>query len=397
MQGSQDEYSTSEILIDEEDGRSNVYFKYTTVRSFDTVKSLISSADDILFAKKGGFSSFADLLNNLEKYENDHSREFSHSDYKARCGTVFSVMMPRSAAAWTNETLAKVAKELITYLTGEEKNLPCIAVKSKEKSVCMLKIWISDRPFYDYCEAKKYTRDIYIDPQKKQFCARSAKNAVLVHKKGDIILEKDGSTRMVVSHFFPRKTRQFCFESKNAFEDFCNRLKEQFINIILSLKKGFVIKKEMIIRRKKLKAVWNRYLREVTNTNNRARMYIQNTYNAKKSLIMSLFPEQQISSAFGYSESYRVLPDSIAADLNKLLSDYKAIFANDVFWYNGTEISIFKGKPSEVQAACELLMRQFDADIGKIIKKAYEMRNTISGQNWPETQIFANLAVSATI
>lgn len=75
-------------------------------------------------------------------------------------------------------------------------------------------------------EVKKYQtypNDYYWDPVKKRRASRNCEGAVLLHKKGDYILDKDGNRKEIVLHVEEHDTGLFFFRE---FESFVNSMKK---------------------------------------------------------------------------------------------------------------------------------------------------------------------------
>ena len=355
------------IVIDEATGTPNLYIEVRNVRSLQQVQSCMKSKQlKMVGDSHGPFTSAWHMLSELQKYENTKARQFENSDYKARFGQMFNIMLPKSSRSWTKQRLLDVAKHAISFIVGEEKNLGWIAFTMTRKRTVFLKVWISDRAFYDYSAPKKYNRNIYVSKETNRFCKSDDPNAALVHKKGEIICDENGNPRVERSHFYPRKSRIFCYASENAFVHFCEQLKHMLLNILTSLRGCLNVVKEMIIRRKKLKKIWNRHIRRITAANNRARAYVQERFNVAKAEILAIFPTKMDPPELSGGPSLHILPADISAALRKLFETYTEIFKRDVFEYGGVEIRIFGGSPATVEEACNLLMRMFDRDIAAI-------------------------------
>lgn len=69
-------------------------------------------------------------------------------------------------------------------------------------------------------EVKKYQtypNDYYWDPVKKRRASRNCEGAVLLHKKGDYILDKDGNRKEIVLHVEEHDTGLFFFKEFDSF------------------------------------------------------------------------------------------------------------------------------------------------------------------------------------
>ena len=105
-----------------------------------------------------------------------------------------------------------------------EKIVYCFKVIHKKTySQCELVIF-SRLPLEE--EVKKYQtypNDYYWDPVKKRRASRNCEGAVLLHKKGDYILDKSGNRKEIVLHVEEHDTGLFFFRE---FESFVNSMKK---------------------------------------------------------------------------------------------------------------------------------------------------------------------------
>lgn len=357
----------NKIVIDENTGKPNLYIEIKNMRSINSVARMMRSRKmSYLGDNHGHFSSASTMVSELQKYEKTKERNFGNSTYEARFGELITIMLPRVSRSWANKTLLNIAKKVISFIVGEEKTLGWIVFSMRRMNTVFLKIWISDRAYYDYYRVKTYNRNIFVDRNTNKFCKSTAENAVLAHKKGDVILDEYGTPVKENAKFYPRKTRIFCFASETAFVNFCNQLKSKILGILTSLRGDIRVVKEMVIRRKKLTRIWNRHIRLITSLNNRARAYVQDGFNLAKAEIAAMFPEKMSQPEFGNEPSPHVLPKEISDALKSLLDKYTSIFKNDAFEYNGVLLRLFGGAPSLVEETCNLLMQVFDSDISAI-------------------------------
>lgn len=74
-----------------------------------------------------------------------------------------------------------------------------------------------------------YPNDYYWDPVKKRRASRNCEGAVLLHKKGDYILDKDGNRKEIVLHVEEHDTGLFFFRE---FESFVNSMKKSLRSAI---------------------------------------------------------------------------------------------------------------------------------------------------------------------
>lgn len=126
-------------------------------------------------------------------------------------GQCYKTLIKNFIKDWTDSYVA----ERIVY---------CFRVTHKKTySQCELIIF-SRLPLEE--EVKKYQtypNDYYWDPVKKRRASRNCEGAVLLHKKGDYILDKDGNRKEIVLHVEEHDTGLFFFRE---FESFVNSMKK---------------------------------------------------------------------------------------------------------------------------------------------------------------------------
>lgn len=126
-------------------------------------------------------------------------------------GQCYKTLIKNFIKDWTDSYVA----ERIVY---------CFKVTHKKTySQCELIIF-SRLPLEE--EVKKYQtypNDYYWDPVKKRRASRNCEGAVLLHKKGDYILDKDGNKKEIILHVEEHDTGLFFFRK---FESFVNSMKK---------------------------------------------------------------------------------------------------------------------------------------------------------------------------
>lgn len=126
-------------------------------------------------------------------------------------GQCYKTLIKNFIKDWTDSYVA----ERIVY---------CFRVTHKKTySQCELIIF-SRLPLEE--EVKKYQtypNDYYWDPVKKRRASRNCEGAVLLHKKGDYILDKDGNKKEIILHVEEHDTGLFFFRE---FESFVNSMKK---------------------------------------------------------------------------------------------------------------------------------------------------------------------------
>ena len=126
-------------------------------------------------------------------------------------GQCYKTLIKNFIKDWTDSYVA----ERIVY---------CFRVTHKKTySQCELIIF-SRLPLEE--EVRKYQtypNDYYWDPVKKRRASRNCEGAVLLHKKGDYILDKDGNKKEIILHVEEHDTGLFFFRE---FESFVNSMKK---------------------------------------------------------------------------------------------------------------------------------------------------------------------------
>ena len=140
------------------------------------------------------------------------------------------VPQPRELKGQCYKTLIKSFIKDWTDSYVAEKIVYCFRVIHKKTySQCELIIF-SRLPLEE--EVKKYQtypNDYYWDPVKKRRASKNCEGAVLLHKKGDYILDKDGNRKEIVLHVEEHDTGLFFFRE---FESFVNSMKKSLRSAI---------------------------------------------------------------------------------------------------------------------------------------------------------------------
>ena len=140
------------------------------------------------------------------------------------------VPQPRELKGQCYKTLIKSFIKDWTDSYVAERIVYCFKVIHKKTySQCELIIF-SRLPLEE--EVKKYQtypNDYYWDPVKKRRASRNCEGAVLLHKKGDYILDKDGNRKEIVLHVEEHDTGLFFFRE---FESFVNSMKKSLRSTI---------------------------------------------------------------------------------------------------------------------------------------------------------------------
>lgn len=181
-----------------------------------------------------GSEGFAEKIEKQIEYKDLISRKYKKarmtSDGKKTYMNIYAhklymfVPQPRELKGQCYKTLIKSFIKDWTDSYVAEKIVYCFKVIHKKTySQCELIIF-SRLPLEE--EVKKYQtypNDYYWDPVKKRRASRNCEGAVLLHKKGDYILDKDGNRKEIILHVEEHDTGLFFFRE---FESFVNSMKK---------------------------------------------------------------------------------------------------------------------------------------------------------------------------
>lgn len=167
--------------------------------------------------------------------EFENKRDSVRSDCSIKYGVVISIMLD---CVRSDDDI-----QLLLDKLNDDVNLSYVAYTNFEGDAYMLYIYVCERE-YDFVAGITQTyvanNDIYVDFKTKKRCKKDDKNAVVLHKKGEIIRQK-------IEPFGP-KNRIFHCKSKNSFNSLIKKIKKRYIDICEELfdnavNEGVVFKK----------------------------------------------------------------------------------------------------------------------------------------------------------
>lgn len=106
------------------------------------------------------------------------------------------------------EKLEKICDDLVHNIVGENKDYEYAVHWNHARTNLHLHILFSERECQTELEPKVYKKDIWHDKDTHKLAKANAENAVLVHRKGDIQKNKDGSIKYQTD-IFKAKDRRF--------------------------------------------------------------------------------------------------------------------------------------------------------------------------------------------
>lgn len=106
------------------------------------------------------------------------------------------------------EKLEKICDDLVHNIVGENKDYEYAVHWNHSRTNLHLHILFSERECQTELEPKVYKKDIWHDKDTHKLAKANAENAVLVHRKGDIQKNKDGSIKYQTD-IFKAKDRRF--------------------------------------------------------------------------------------------------------------------------------------------------------------------------------------------
>lgn len=148
------------------------------------------------------------FIKELDNYERKHSKR-EYTKKKPRYGYIIKFLIPHCPEAKQIKLARLIAKDLI----GEEKGLKTICITEKRVSSNYLVFYISDREYFKKEFIRRYKHDLYKSSASKKWCHADDADAVLVHSKGEIMKNKDGSIKKEVILFKERKSRRFNYKN----------------------------------------------------------------------------------------------------------------------------------------------------------------------------------------
>ncbi len=197
------------------------------------------------------------FLKQLSNYEKEHEYNYSNSTYKAICGIQLELLLPRKIR--TVNQKRKLINRFIKRINPIGYKIPILAYEEKRGSASYIKILLNEREFINHTEAKTYDRNYY------------DKHGNITHKKGEIMLDKNGN--QVMQHvLWSKKTRLFTINKQNF-----KRITQQLIDHYVEAVKSIIdkINTRFRIRKKAAKGQWHYFNRKVCTEINVTKQYVE--------------------------------------------------------------------------------------------------------------------------
>lgn len=331
------------------------YLRAEPVRNLDELEKQLKNSPFL-------YSNFSlkpkKFIEQIKKYEANFSKKYLVK--KARYGMSFILLMPEGD--WDNNKLIKIASTFVKMVIQKEKGLKYISyyyVKNKAKYLC---VYIYDREYKGSSFIKKYKRDFVINKNTGRACSKSDENALILHKKGDVVKDKDGNE--LKEEFKSTKTRIFCYKEEQ-FLAWITMFRDYFLQALLKSKAE--IKVGFILRRKNLNKAFNRFAKRIIIANNKLMQYIQNEINYWYEQSLRVPDNYEI-----YKEAFEIdekLTTSFSKSIESLMKKYRNIFAEDKFEDNNTEYKLDGFRCDVVEGNLIKLKKLFQNDLKEIIRE----------------------------
>ncbi|QRG86086.1 hypothetical protein [Bulleidia sp. zg-1006] len=342
-----------ELFLDKSTNELNGYLHFRVVRNLDTLEKEILNlyCSDVLF----GFGDMdiieptflkctKKLIGLMKEFELKRRRKYLMNQ-KPRYGVIFDLLLPQGTV--TKASREKIVEEFIRSIETMERSLPFISWFSYKKKAKYIHIFIYDRAsladglnFYK----KVYKKDHIINKKTGKLTKKDDPDAIVVHKKGESVLDKDGNPIREI--FCPTKTRIFCFKDKS--DDFINKMKiffEFFINALKATFANFKIKKKFIIRRNNIHKAFNRWIKRIYIANNALIRYVENEIN------------------YLYAKNKE---ESVRKRLIALLNQFKDVFKVGKFQINNQWHALKATRCDIAENSCVILRNYFDELLDEI-------------------------------
>ena len=233
---------------EEQDSPSNGFIRIGAVRSLNDIVSL-GDCDFVSSNMHCSLREFFDIYSMFENKENTHINRDKSRIY----GKIICFMMD---TVRTTQELKEVSEEISSYF----ENLPYFSYTFMDGRSQMLALYICERHYFPGGVLKTYNRDIW-KKSNGTLAKPHSQGAVLVHKKGEPIETKNGSSMTC----FSIKSKALNFGSESTFIHNCRKLKVWFFRLLeelfdIEIKEGAVLPK---MRFKSGEAMENNRVREL--------------------------------------------------------------------------------------------------------------------------------------
>jgi hypothetical protein len=307
-------------------------------------------------------------------YEKSHDRKYG-AKKKMRYGTVVDVLLPKSS--WDNLQLIHVAKTYAEHIRSN-KGIKWAAWSYVRGKAQFIRIWFCDREKFYVPKLIKpiYKKTQYVNRNTGAFCSRTDPEAVIKYKKGQAI-PGAAEQNAEYTEWSEQKMRLFDGSQSNLSET----RKWLLDTLIESLKEYKIeILNGLLMKRKKWKETYSRWVKRCICANNRLIRYIEQCINI-------LWQTAKNRSSLSYRDQDMIRGDTFIGKaeidemkirtplMNKILemwNKYSEIFKKGKFEANGTEYPLAHTRCNEVEANCTYLRSIFDQEMNNT-KVAFEL------------------------
>lgn len=303
----------------------------------------------------------ARFLEQLMCFEED--RKARYKDRYARHGILVDMMLP--SGDWTTTKLRSIAATYAKYVVQKERGLKYIAWQYHKGKSLWIKLFISDREYYepDHDDFERYASTCYISKKTGAICSQSDPHAALHHARGDIKKDSDGQPIVKKYHFKSTKTRLFAYKKDQRNLVF-QRFYDYFRQVLLKVKCKIV--KGKFFRRLNLKYAYTRYHKRVITANNQLRQYVQNEINIGINQWVR-YPTGYDITRYDYQTGEPILTAECRLYL-KLFEKYKKIFAAGYYEYQNMKYLIEDCRCDLAETNIFKLKELFDKELKQLRK-----------------------------
>ncbi|MCD8027277.1 MAG: hypothetical protein LUF02_01135 [Erysipelotrichaceae bacterium] len=199
----------------------NMYLKFEPVSSYEDTLNFIEDKIEYHSSMENYFEKMKLILD----YKNRHSRNYKEDIQRRNIYSYrIDIMIPYEIKPdrwneFTENFMDKIGAKDLLY----------IYYFDKQGDGQYVKILAFTRKIKEIAEPKKYVRDYYYD-NKGKLCNKNNPNAILKHKAGDIVKDKEGN--IVYEYFEAREEDIFRFSN---FYGFIKRLKNTIFEVATSM------------------------------------------------------------------------------------------------------------------------------------------------------------------
>lgn len=252
----------------------NIYLKFDT---FDSEKSVLNFVKE-----EQNFNSnsktWKEDIQKLLRYKKQHLRKYGKENhYRNIYGYYLKILIPQNMKNKVEEFARKVMIEIDRRFL---RNLYVYKIVNEGKGMYLEIICFSRYVFKKgQKRTKTYQRDYYYDSETKKLCKKDNPRAVLISKKGDPLLDKNGDVIKEVMEVKQVEDRIFVYKT---IQQLTRRLKQavvsvikndQYHEMIISIVSRITIQDEDSLAIKHLKMKRNKEIKKI---NDMVKLFIQN-------------------------------------------------------------------------------------------------------------------------